>query len=267
MKIDCHLHLPVREELSSLSDQKDCLLNQLKANSIEYGIVIPDNVGDSPIGNLHQCIDLFRDEKHIFLMASVNIIDAQQSRVQEFNGLFKNREIVALKIFPGHDEHLPNDDRLIPFIELCLTYEAPFVIHTGQNIGNSEAAKWNDPKYIVKMADNYPQLKIVICHYFWPDVQYCYELTRGYENIYFDISGLADVQVVRIVGMRKIKETLENTISDNPESVLFGSDFGGSDIHSHIQLIESLDISSELREMIFSKNVRNLFLLPVENYR
>ncbi|MFX1475516.1 MAG: amidohydrolase family protein [Promethearchaeota archaeon] len=265
MRIDCHLHLPVREELISFDDKKQCLLKALQANNIDYGIVIPDNVKDSPIGNLHQCIDLFKDEKHIFLMASVNILGAQQSRLQEFNELLKNKDIVALKIFPGHDEHLPNDERLIPFIELCLTYYTPFVIHTGQNIGNSEAARWNDPKYIVDLANNYPQLKIVICHYYWPYLQYCYEVTRGYKNINYDVSGLADIQVERIIGKQKAKEILEKTISDNPESVLFGSDFGGSDINPHIQLIESLDISNELREMVFSSNARNLFLLPIEN--
>ena len=263
MKIDCHLHLPVREELTSFDDKKQYLINALQANNIDYGIVIPDNVEDSPIGSFQQCADLFKDEKRIFLMASVNISSEPYSDIREFDRLLKNKETVALKTFPGHDEHFPNDSRLIPFIELCLTYDVPFVIHTGQNIGNPGAAKWNDPKYIVELAGDYPRLKIVVCHYFWPNIRYCYETTKGYENIFFDISGLADSEVEAITGRNNIKEILERTIGDNPNRVLFGSDFGGSDIGSHIRLIDNLDVPHETRELIYSQNVVDLFLLPI----
>ena len=177
--------------------------------------------------------------------------------------MLRNRAIVGLKIFPGHDEHLPNDPRLNPFVELCMNYGAPFMVHTGWNSGNPEAAKWNDPKYIVELAGNYPQLKIIICHYFWPNIAYCYEITRGYENIYFDISGLADKEIERETGRKTIKKYLEKTITNNPKSVLFGSDFGGSDLYSHIKLIESLNITNEIKKMVFWRNTVDLFLLPI----
>lgn len=57
--IDSHLHLPVRRNLISIEQQKAQLLLDLKKNSIDKGIVIPDNVDKSPIGNLKQCINLF----------------------------------------------------------------------------------------------------------------------------------------------------------------------------------------------------------------
>lgn len=42
--IDSHLHLPVREELLTLEEQKRELLSELSKYSIQGGIVIPDNV-------------------------------------------------------------------------------------------------------------------------------------------------------------------------------------------------------------------------------
>ncbi len=54
MKIDCHLHLPIREELSSFDAKKEYLLNELQDSNMDYGIVIPDNVEESSIGNLQQ---------------------------------------------------------------------------------------------------------------------------------------------------------------------------------------------------------------------
>jgi len=263
MKIDCHLHLPVREELTNFDAKKNYLLDELQTSHIDYGIVIPDNVEESSIGSLQQCIDLFRDEKRIFLMASINILSEPISNVREFDCLLRNGEIVALKIFPGHEEYFSNDIRLIPFIELCLEYNAPFVVHTGWNSGNPGVAKWNDPKYIVELADKYNLLKIIICHYFWPDVEYCYHITRAYENIHFDTSGLADNEVETETGKDKIKEILERTIRDNPKSVLFGSDYSLCDIASHVRLIDGLNIPQEVKEMIYSRNAIDLFHLNV----
>lgn len=266
-RIDCHLHLPVGQDLKTLTDQKRALLDALHTNGIDYGILIPDNVPDSNIGNLQQCMALFENGSRIFLMASVNILDRPTSSVDEFDDLLKTEKIVGLKIFPGHDEHFPNDIRLIPFIELCLKYNTPFMIHTGQNSGNPEAARWNDPKYIVELAAGYPELKIVICHYFWPEMEYCYRITQGFGNIHFDTSGLADKEVEDAVGKGRIMEILTKTITDNPHSVLFGTDYGGCDIASHLTLINNLNLPAETREMVLYKNAVGLFGLHLSTLK
>jgi uncharacterized protein len=214
VKIDCHLHLPVREQLLNLEAQKNFLLQELKAHDIDYGIVIPDNLRESTIGNLRQCLTLFKNEKRIFIMPSIQILKEPLSNIDEFDTLLKHKKIVGLKIFPGHDEHYPDDDRLKPFIALCLKYDKPFVVHTGWNSGNPGAAKWNDPKYIVELANDYPRLKIVICHYFWPEMEYCYKITRGYGNIFFDTSALADGEVEDATGKELIRNIFERTIID-----------------------------------------------------
>ncbi len=261
MKIDCHLHLPVRDNLISLEARKNYLLRELQDQHIDYGIVIPDNIQKSPIGNLLQCLDLFRDERRIFLMAAVNIMGEATLSLDEFALLAEKHKIVGLKIFPGHDEHYPNDIRLSPFLDLCCRCDMPFVVHTGWNSNQPSASKWNDPKYIVEVASQYPALKIIICHYFWPKLEYCYEVTRGYPNIYFDTSGLADKEIEDATGKTVIKNILERTITDNSGSVVLGSDFGMCDIASHLRLIDSLSISDGLKEAIYSGNAIDLFRL------
>lgn len=87
--IDSHLHLPVRPYLSSLKQQREELLLELKKNSIELGIVIPDNVEISPIGNLKQCIDLFSDVPNIHVLGTINILeDDLKSKLIELNNCF-----------------------------------------------------------------------------------------------------------------------------------------------------------------------------------
>jgi uncharacterized protein len=265
MKIDCHLHLPVRDRLFSLDAQKGFLLQELKAHNIDFGIVIPDNLCESDIGNLQQCLDLFKHENQIFLMASIQILEEPTSNIIEINNLLKTKKIVGLKIFPGHDEHYPNDARLKPFITLCLKYDIPFVVHTGENSGNPAVAKWNDPKYIVEVAGEFPKLKIIICHYFWSQMEYCYRITRGYPNIYFDTSGLADKEVENTTGKAVIQDILERTIADNPKTILFGSDFGMCNIAAHVSLINRLNISAKLKEMIFYRNTIDLFHLEIKS--
>lgn len=258
--IDSHLHLPVRNTLHSLDLQKDELLSELRSNSVKQGIVIPDNVDDSSIGSLKQCIKLFSNSPNIYLLGTVNILgDNLEEKKVELEEYFKSKQIVGLKIFPGHDEHYPNDDRLEPFLALCIKYNKPLVIHTGENSGDSDCSKYNDPKHIIKVSKKYPDLKIIISHLFWPKVEYCVEITKDFPNISYDTSALEDEEVVLKTGANNIKFCLEELINKYNKKVLFGSDYGMCSIEDHIQLINSLDISEDKRERVFSKNTVSLF--------
>jgi predicted TIM-barrel fold metal-dependent hydrolase len=138
------------------------------------------------------------------------------------------------------------------------------VIHTGWNSKNPRAAKYNDPKYIVNIARKFPKLKIVISHYFWPELDYCYKLTKNFKNIYYDTSALADNEVVEATGIEKIKEILVKTIKKKPDSVLFGTDYSMCSMEKHIALINSLKISRKEKEKVFYKNAAKLFKLRLK---
>lgn len=261
---DSHLHLPVRDNLESLVQQKAELLEELKNNSVGWGIVIPDNISKSQIGDLGQCIELFRDTPNIFLLGAPNILeDDLDEKVVQLDAFFESKEIVGLKIFPGHDNHYPNDSRLEPFFNLCVQYDKPFVIHTGENSGDSSCAKYNDPKYIIEISKQYPDLKIIISHLYWPKVEYCVELTKEIPNISYDISALADSEVVAITGKGKIKHALENLINRYHKKVLYGSDYGMCSISEHIKLVNSLNVPVKEKENIFYNNTVELFGLDL----
>ena len=108
----------------------------------------------------------------------------------------------------------------------------PLVIHTGWNSGHPEVTLFNDPKYIVEVAERSPALTIVIAHYFWPKVNYCYRLTDRFPNIFYDTSALADEEVVGATGLEAIRRVLLDTLAESPEKVLFGSDYAGCNSHS-----------------------------------
>lgn len=264
MIIDSHLHLPALKEGKTLADAKEELLQELKKNNVDYAILIPDNTPVSEIGSLDEVLGLVEDERSLFAMGTIDIQRDREPHIRKLDCLFRTRRIVAVKIFPGHDPIYPTDKRLVPVYELCIKHDLPVVIHTGANSRNPEPAKYNDPKYIVKVAKRFSRLKIVIAHYFWPQVEYCHKLTKPYANIYFDTSGLADDEVVEETGIDKIRNVLTLTARQRPHSVVFGTDYSMCSIKKHIALIKSLPIPAESKERIFFKNSIRLFKLKLK---
>jgi predicted TIM-barrel fold metal-dependent hydrolase len=264
MIVDCHLHLPSLKDVKTLEKSKAKLLKELAENRVDYAILIPDNTAQSEIGSLDEVLKLVKDDKRLFVMGTIDIQERNYtSQTRKLAQLFQARRIVAVKIFPGHDAVYPTDKRLLPVYELCVKHDSPIVIHTGAVSKRPEPTKYNDPKHIIKIAERFPSLKIVIAHYFWPKVEYCHELTKPYGNIYFDTSGLADEEVIAETGLDKIKKILALTANERPSNVVFGTDYAMCSIRAHIELVESLEISRQKKDRIFSENAIKLFHLKL----
>jgi predicted TIM-barrel fold metal-dependent hydrolase len=261
MIIDSHLHLPPRKKTETYEDSKATLLRDLRTSGVDYAILIPDNVPESHIGDLDTMLELTRNDKQLFVMGTIDILREERAAIQKLDSLFDAKRIVAIKIFPGHDPIYPTDSRLEPVYALCIKHDLPIVIHTGWNSNNPEVAKYNDPKHIAKIAGKFPQLKVVISHYFWPEVKYCHDITKPLENIYFDTSALADEEVTEETGIQNIIEVLTLTANERPDNVIFGTDYAMCSIKKHISLINSLDIEARLKEKIFCRNAVELFKL------
>ena len=261
MITDTHLHLPIIKKDSFFEKAKKKLLSDMRKNGIDYGVLIPDNAVGSKIGDLDTCLNITEKEKKLFLLGTIDIQKQGKEWINKLSLLFRGDRIKGIKIFPGHDPIYPTDKRLIPVLKLCLKYDYPIVIHTGWNSNNPEAARYNNPKHIVKIAKKFPKLKIVIAHYFWPEVEYCYQVTEGLKNIFFDTSGLADKEVIKETGLKKIKSILRMTIKNKPESVVFGSDYPMGKFKSHIALINALKINQKEKRNVFWKNAVRLFRL------
>lgn len=264
MIIDCHQHLPSLEKEKTLENSKAKLLTELCRSKIDYAILIPDNTPKSEIGSLDEVLQLVKDNKQLYVMGTIDIQKRDyMSQTLKLDKLFQAGSIVAVKIFPGHDTIYPTDTRLLPVYKLCIKHAMPIVIHTGASSKDPEQARYNDPKHIIKIAERFSALKIVIAHYFYPKVEYCYNLTKAYENIYFDTSGLADDEVIAETGLAKIKKILTLTAIDRPNNIIFGTDYAMCSIRKHIALVESLEIDRLTKDKIFAENAIKLFHLKL----
>lgn len=263
MLIDAHLHLPVVSEHRTYEQAKAELLRDLKRDQVDYAILIPDNMPNSLIGDVPTCLRLVKDTPELRLMGTIDVQTQGQAWIEELERLISQRQIVGIKIFPGHDPIYPTDRRLKPVYEMCQAHDAPLVIHTGWNPGHPEVARYNDPKYIVRVAEQYPALKIVIAHFFWPEVAYCYEVTHAYPHIYYDTSGLADGEVIAATGAERIQSVLLKTLQENPKKIVFGTDYPMCNRQDHLEMINRLPVAADVREGILWCNAVELFNLSI----
>lgn len=260
------MHILIHENnAETLEKALALLLSEMTNNHIDYAIIIPDNVeNDSEIAGLNTAIQLTKGIKNLFFLGSPEIIQRRSPDIDKYRSLLSQGVIKGLKFFPGHDPYYPTDVACLAYYEMCQQLNVPVVFHTGENSNNIKAAKYNDPKHIVEIADKYPKLKIVITHYFWPQIEYCYEITKNSPNIYFELAGTADKEVLeKSGGTEKMKKVLRQTILDRPGQVIFGTDWPMCSIGDHIDLVTSLNLSNDIREKIFSENAVNLYKLPV----
>jgi len=243
-------------------------LKEMTENRVDYVIVIPDNIEHlTDIADLEKAIELTRGHKELFLLGSPQIIQRGSGELQKYGELLEKGMIKGIKFFPGHDPYNPADERCLPYYGLLQKLDYPAVFHTG-DISSDPNIKnplfYNDPKYIVEVANKYPKLKVIITHYFWPRIEYCYEITRNSPNIYFELAGTADPEVLeKSGGIEKMIDVLEKTIQDRPNKVIFGTDWPMCDIKRQIALVESLKIDKETKEKIFSKNAVEVYKLSV----
>lgn len=275
MIIDAHTHILIyNNNAESLDEVYKNLILTMKENGVDYAIIIPDNLenqtSDADLTKLRQ---LIKDNNKMFLLGSPQIIQRGSTEINTYRQLLKDGIIKGIKLFPGHDPYNPTDERCHPYYQLLQELDYPLVIHTGEVSSNpkiSNPSIYNDPKYIVEVAKQYPKLKVIISHYYWPKLDYCYETTKNTQNIYFELAACGDEEVIEACGgIDKMRKVLKTTISDRPDKVIFGTDWPMCDSKTksgfahHIELVKSLDLSKETEELIFSQNAIRIYHLPI----
>lgn len=261
MIIDSHLHLSITAGEKNFAEAKDRLVAEMKKNKIGEAIIIPDNLHNGLCADLGTIEKLVKNDKRFLMVATLKAEEVNKKNIGKIEQLFENKKAIGFKIFPGHDPVYPTDERWLPIINLCIKYKFPLMIHTGINIGKKNVAKYNDPKYIAEIARENPKLKIIVCHYFWPELEYCLNTLKNFGNVYFDTSALAIKEVIEASGgIEKIQEVLTQTIKNRGDSLIFGTDWPIGNIKKHKELINSLDLNGKTKQKIFSENAKKLFL-------
>ncbi|MBP0974905.1 MAG: amidohydrolase family protein [Oscillospiraceae bacterium] len=99
------------------------------------------------------------------------------------------------------------------------------------------------------------QNTFVYCHCFYPEAAQCFDTLTDCENVYFDISSVADDPEK----LPQIKLAAEAAIRRIPERILFGSDFGSCSQRAHLDFAAALDITAPARARLMYQNACRLY--------
>lgn len=246
--IDAHLHLPVN--YGSFAEKKGALLAQIKENGISAGVVIADSELVSEIGSTEDCVRLFENCPSISVVGGISPLINYTEQLQRLEWHLQRKEIIGIKIYCGHEPVFLNCRELEPVFSLAAQYHVPVLFHSG----------WDNPQYsapqIVRSAAKAaPVVDLVYCHCYYPNVSECFDTLAGCENVFFDMSSIADDKAVR----SQIKADLEQAIHTMPNRFLFGSDFGSCDQKEHLKFALELDLSEMEKEKLFFQNASKLY--------
>ena len=253
MIIDAHVHLPVGEKCNSLQMKKEKLLMEMKRNQVSKCIVISDSCLESEIGTMDECVELFKDTDNVYVVGGISPMIEFERLSLKLKKYLENKLVVGIKLFTGHEAFYLTDKRLNEVYKLAIRYNVPVLFHSGW-----DNAQYSDAKLVAEVARKYPELKLVCCHCFYPVIEK-FQLLVEYPNVYFDISSVAD----DVANLSEIATKIRELIAKVPTRVLFGSDYSCCSQREHIEFVENLELSEEVKMSIFEKNILQVYSLEL----
>lgn len=255
MIIDAHVHLPIGKNCSTLCRKREKLFQELERNNVDRCIVISDSCMKSDIGNLDECVELFRESVNVNVVGGISPYYKFESQLKKIKDYLDKSLIVGIKLYTGHEAFYLSDERLKVVYELALRYDVPVLFHSGWN-----NCQYSDVNVVEEVARQYPNLRLVCCHCFFPMIDKCNLLVK-YSNVFFDISSISDNMAI----LSDIKEKIKKLIDVAPKRVLFGSDYSGCSQGGHIHFVKNLELNQKLTESIFAENAKYVFKLKVSH--
>lgn len=249
MIVDAHVHLPVGDGCISLYQKKKRLLWEMRLNQVSRCIVISDSSMESVIGSMDECVELFRETDNVHVVGGISPFFEFKTQLVKLKNYLDKKLLVGIKLFTGHEAFNLTDKRLKAVYELAIQYNVPILFHSGWD--NSQ---YSDAALVAEVAENYPELKLICCHCFYPEIEKC-QLLVEYPNVYFDISSIAD----DITILADIEAKIKKLIDVVPERVLFGSDYSGCSQKDHVQFVKKLGLSEEVEIKVLGENAMQVY--------
>jgi hypothetical protein len=261
--IDCHTHLSkFGHEGQTFAQVRDDLLADMQLLGIDTAFVYPDSDLGTGVSGLETTRTLVSDSPGLRMLGTACIDAAYAACIERLDFLAAEESIIGVKLYPGFETFYPCEEKCSPVYELCLRHNLPVVFHSGESMNEQWREKYNHPREIAKVAERFPELKVVIAHFSQPHLADCRDVVLAYPSVHVDISGLAYPDVVKSCGQETISEILEDVAGRQPEKILFGTDWPICDVQAHLSLVESLHISDSAKGLILAGNAVRVFGLP-----
>ncbi len=218
------------------------------------------------------------------MFGSLDLTKGLTPQLQELAEMAAAHEICGIKLYPGYQLFQPGEERVFPVYELAREYGLPVAFHGGElhhccpkserEIGAfhcrnnhcllDDLGELSRPKYIYVPAQRYPEINFVVAHLANPYFDELRTVMINCPNVFTDISGQF------ISGSEDSPEYLSEVIDEiskflalphGEDRLLFGTDFPIQSHAGSLQLVEGLNLTSEVKEKIYSQNALSIIKL------
>ncbi|OLC23033.1 MAG: amidohydrolase [Thaumarchaeota archaeon 13_1_40CM_4_48_7] len=260
--IDCHVHLNHYEgtKYLPLEERKELLLHTMQDGNVDHSIILSSYKVNPDRPSTEQLIEISKKHENLSVVAGFSIDGHNDDDFQDCRKWLKDGLIRGMKLYCGYEHYYPYDKRYQRVYDLCIEYDVPVMIHTGDTFSSKGKLKYSHPLNIDEIAVDNPELKIIICHIGNPWIQDCEEIIYKNKNAYADISGLVLGEFSHYFEdymVDKVREFLN--YAGEPRYLLYGSDWPLSSMDSYLNFAAKLELTQHSRELLMFRNAKSLF--------
>ena len=202
-----------------------------------------------------------QEQPGLVAFLSVDPIMGPEAMLAELLDKIDNQGARGLKIHPGEGRFYPDDPSLGPVYEAMLERGLPVISHGGLDIANPDPS-YSRPTAFAGVAEQYPELKLVIAHlgnnFFDESVQ----LASKYPNVFFDtsaaITGDENGEPLNKKNALSNAEAVQLIRKIGVERVMFGSDYPWFHPLWDLKRFLKLDFSDAEKEALLAGNARRI---------
>lgn len=269
MIIDTHTHL--ERFLETKGGSAKDLAASMDAAGIDISLVVASRFGDdhgsgdkSYGPDAEELVEITRTFPGLRVIGNVDYAHFGNEQLKKLQKLIGEKSIVGIKCYIGYERYYPNDEKLHSLYRFCSENGIPVIYHTGYLLSGSRGMlKYSHPLSVDDVATMFPDLKIVIAHIGNPWIADCAAVVEKNKNVYMDLSGqFTEHQPISEKDKTDFRERMSvlNSLS-GVRKCMFGSDWWFYSQKECLEVVGSIPMTSEERELIFWKNAAMVFNL------
>ena len=172
--------------------------------------------------------------------------------------LVKSEGFLGIKLHPYYQDFILDDSGMYKLYEKCEKLSLFVIVHTGFDIAFERIRK-ADPKKILKMTHDFPDLTLISTHFGawedWDDVERYLIGKPIFMEISFALEYLSPEQARRML------------LNHNSDFLLFGTDSPWSSQQHTLRLLNDLKLPEELLRKILYKNSARILHLDEHDFQ